>query len=83
MQSLIDQLIEVGDVISNERGHDLVSQAVSLGILKQQSASGVIELSLQHPVVDKTLLIVNRMGPARRQHLAFAQLGIRQLWFSS
>ncbi len=61
VQSLIDQLIEVGGVISNDRGHDLVSQAISLGILKQQSASGVIELSLQHPVVDKTLLIVNRM----------------------
>lgn len=61
LQKLIDQLIEVGDVISSERGHDLVSQAISLGILKQQSALGVIELSLPHPVVDKTLLIVNRM----------------------
>ena len=60
-QNLIDQLIEVGDVISVERGHDLVSQAISLGILKQLSALGVIELSRQHPVVDKTLLIVNRM----------------------
>jgi hypothetical protein len=61
VQNLIDQLIDVGDVISSERGHDLVSQAISLGILKQQSALGVIELSLPHPVVDKTLLIVNRM----------------------
>ena len=61
VQNLIDQMIDVGDVISSDRGHDLVSQAISLGILKQQSALGVIELSLQHPVVDKTLLIVNRM----------------------
>jgi hypothetical protein len=60
-QNLIDQLIDVGDVISTERGNDLVSQAISLGVLKQQSALGVIELNLQHPVVDKTLLIVNRM----------------------
>ncbi|MCY3779245.1 MAG: NYN domain-containing protein [Chloroflexi bacterium] len=58
--SLIRQLLEAGDVISPERGDDLVSQAVSLGILKQQSA-GTVELNLQHPVVDKTLLIVNRL----------------------
>ena len=61
VKELIDQLIKVGDVISAERGDDLVSQAISLGILQQQSALGVIELNLQHPVVDKTLLIVNRM----------------------
>ena len=61
VENLIRQLVDVGDVISSERGHDLVSQAISLGILKQQSALGVIELSLHHPEVEKTLLIVNRM----------------------
>ncbi len=58
---LIIQLIDAGDVISAERGDDLVSQAISLGILQQQSAEGGISLNMQHPVVEKTLLIVNRM----------------------
>ncbi|MDE2635431.1 MAG: hypothetical protein OXI30_03615, partial [Chloroflexota bacterium] len=58
---LISQLLDARDVISRERGHDLVSQAISLGILQQQSAAGGISLNLQHPVVEKTLLIVNRM----------------------
>ncbi|MCY4073709.1 MAG: NYN domain-containing protein [Chloroflexi bacterium] len=61
LHALIEQLIDVGDVISFERGQDLVSQAISLGILKQLSASGAVELSYQNPVVDKTLLIVERM----------------------
>ena len=61
LEGLINRLINVGDVISVDRGNDLVSQAISLGILRQQSANGVIELDLTHPVVEKTLLIVNCM----------------------
>ena len=61
VDELISQLIDARDVVSPERGHDLVSQAISLGILQQQSAAGSISLNLQHPVVEKTLLIVNRM----------------------
>ena len=61
VDELIAQLIEARDVVSPERGDDLVSQAISLGILQQQSAAGSIRLNLQHPIVEKTLLIVNRM----------------------
>ena len=61
VDELISQLVDVRDVVSPERGDDLVSQAISLGILQQQSAAGGISLNMQHPVVEKTLLIVNRM----------------------
>ncbi len=61
VDELISQLIDARDVVSAERGDDLVSQAISLGILQQQSAAGGISLNMQHPVVEKTLLIVNRM----------------------
>ena len=61
IDDLVAQLSSVGGVISTERGADLVSQAVSLGILTQQDDAGVINLDFQHPIVDKTLLIVNRL----------------------
>ena len=61
VDELINQLLDARDVISPERGDDLVSQAISLGILQQQSTADRLSLNLQHPVVDKTLLIVNRM----------------------
>ena len=58
---LIKQLLDIGDVISDDRGHDLVSQAITHGILRGSSDSDAIELNQQDPTVEKTLLIVDRM----------------------
>ncbi len=54
---LVRQLKEMGTVVSEDRGEDLVSQAMSLGLLKQMDAGGAVTVNPAHPIVEKTRAI--------------------------
>ncbi|MCU0475421.1 MAG: NYN domain-containing protein [Anaerolineae bacterium] len=59
---LIEQLVEVNAVASEQRGEDLLVQSEALGVLKAVDNTGKLSLNDSHPVVEKTRLIRDRIA---------------------
>jgi hypothetical protein len=61
MQEIIDLLLDAGVVTSENRGEDLVSQAVNAGVLMHAPEPGAFILNAQHPIVTRTQTIMSVM----------------------
>jgi hypothetical protein len=61
VDSLINRLIDLRAVPNPARGEDLLSQAAGRGLLLMDVTNRIVGLNSSHPMVDKTLMIRDRI----------------------